>query len=303
MLWFPWGDAALRLIACHRCHAQYDLAGVVADSVRCRCGETLPNRALTPQDARILRCGSCGAQVQEQAQACSWCGSEIVRKGDLSLICPECFARNAQASRFCTACGVGFRPEPLCVDGHELPCPACDARMPPRQVAGVGLNECPRCNGLWVPGDHFDALVKRASEARQAAGPDAEAPRVSRGNPVTSELKYRKCPECQAFMQRRNYRRSSGVVLDVCHQHGTWLDADELEQIAGFILSGAPTSAVLEAEHESARTQAAAASAAAAAARIQSSHRRRHGALGGDDFGDLTSLGGGLVRLLTRLLS
>ena len=37
-------------------------------------------------------------------------------------------------------------------------------------------------------------------------------------------------------MQRRNYRKCSGIILDVCHSHGTWLDADELEQIAGFIV-------------------------------------------------------------------
>jgi hypothetical protein len=39
-------------------------------------------------------------------------------------------------------------------------------------------------------------------------------------------------------MQRRNFRRSSGVIIDRCFDHGTWLDADELEQITGFILSG-----------------------------------------------------------------
>ena len=39
-------------------------------------------------------------------------------------------------------------------------------------------------------------------------------------------------------MRRRNFRKSSGVIIDVCHEHGTWLDADEIEQIAGFILSG-----------------------------------------------------------------
>ena len=37
---------------------------------------------------------------------------------------------------------------------------------------------------------------------------------------------------------RRNFRKSSGVIIDVCHEHGTWLDANEIEQIAGFILSG-----------------------------------------------------------------
>jgi hypothetical protein len=40
------------------------------------------------------------------------------------------------------------------------------------------------------------------------------------------------------MMSRRNYRRTSGVIIDRCHDHGTWLDADELERIAGFILSG-----------------------------------------------------------------
>ena len=246
----------MRLIACGNCHAQYDVSGVIADTVTCRCGDTIENRDLTPVDAEIHRCGACGAQVEAVAESCGYCGSEIVREGELSLICPECFARNEDGSRFCTACGVAFRPEPLCVDGHELPCPACDATMPPGQVAGIGLNECPKCNGLWVPGESFDALVRRAIEARRNAEQgegDAPAPRRTGGNPLDSRVQYRKCPECQGFMQRRNYQRSSGVILDVCHTHGTWLDADELEQIAGFILSrGSPetsTSAIADIEH------------------------------------------------------
>ena len=39
-------------------------------------------------------------------------------------------------------------------------------------------------------------------------------------------------------MQRRNFQKTSGVIIDRCGEHGTWLEADELEQIAGFILSG-----------------------------------------------------------------
>jgi Zn-finger nucleic acid-binding protein len=49
-------------------------------------------------------------------------------------------------------------------------------------------------------------------------------------------------------MHRRNYRKCSGVILDRCAEHGTWLDADELEQIAGFILEkgGVPPEPNLE---------------------------------------------------------
>jgi hypothetical protein len=39
-------------------------------------------------------------------------------------------------------------------------------------------------------------------------------------------------------MQRKNFARRSGVIVDWCGKHGTWLDADELEDIASFILSG-----------------------------------------------------------------
>lgn len=280
----------MRLIACPNCHAQYDVSGVIAPSVRCRCGSELENRTLTAVDAEIHRCGACGAQTEADADRCSYCASSLVRPPDLSLICPECYARNADASRFCTACGIGFRPEPLQVDGTELPCPACDLLMPPSQVGGLGLNECPSCHGLWVPGEHFDRLVARATEARKSADGSAQ-PRIEGGNPASRSVRYRKCPECQTFMLRRNYRRSSGVILDVCREHGTWLDADELEEIAGFILSGGRTSEALEAEHRAASAQAMAL-AATRIARTTTLRAERP-----------DTLGGSLVRLITDILS
>jgi len=291
----------LRLIACPNCHAQYDVSNIIADSVTCRCGERLENKPLQAVDARIHRCGSCGAQIVPDTRLCAYCGSEIIQdEAQLSLICPECLARNAEISRFCTACGIAFDPEPIHVEGRELPCPACSALMPPRQVAGIGLNECGGCNGLWVPGENFDLLVSRAADARRARdteGAPAPAPRVKGANPAEQRVQYRKCPECDAFMQRRNYRKSSGVIIDVCRDHGTWLDADELERIAGFILSGGTPSAALESEHERARAEA---DAAVAFARLRG--QRERGAMGqisgtGGDFV------GGLVNILTRILS
>jgi Zn-finger nucleic acid-binding protein len=240
----------VQLVACGSCHTQYDVSGVAAKNFPCRCGATLENRPPAAVDAEIRRCGACGALVTADAERCAYCTAAIQRDDDriLSLICPECYARNAEDSRFCTACGVTFRPESVRIDGHELPCPVCTALMPPRQVGGVGINECGSCNGLWVPGDHFDLLVSRAIAARRNAPPEelvTLTPRVTGSNPAAQKVQYRKCPECDAFMQRRNFRKSSGVIVDVCGAHGTWLDADELEQIAGFILSGRQPAATL----------------------------------------------------------
>ena len=230
----------MRLIACRCCHTQFDAEQIAAARFACRCGATVENLPIEPKDAAVVRCGSCGAALEPEASSCSFCGSTVVRRPDpTGPVCPECFARTPAGSRFCTACGVAFRPEPLAVQARELPCPACSVPMTPRAVAGVTVDECTSCQGLWIPESRLEQLVERAREAREAGTgppPTLPAPRVRSANPAAQRVEYRRCPECDAQMQRRNFRRSSGIIVDACRRHGTWLDPDELEQIAGFVL-------------------------------------------------------------------
>lgn len=290
----------MRLIACETCHAQYDVSDVAAETIACRCGAVLANRPLAPVDAKIHRCAACGAAVGERAKSCDFCGASIVREGDprkLSLICPECCARNANDARFCTACGVGFHPEPIPSNAVELGCPVCDALMPAQSVAGISVNECTSCGGLWVPGEHFDRLVTRAIEQRKQRDPSAAleaAPRVKGANPVTQRVEYRRCPSCAAQMLRRNFRKSSGVILDVCVEHGSWLDADELEQITGFILSGGAPSPIFAESTPKARAEArATAEFARVRAQFEVQRQREDAPL---------SLGMGVLKLIKMLL-
>jgi Zn-finger nucleic acid-binding protein len=147
--------------------------------------------------------------------------------------------------------------------------------MPARQVGGVGVNECLSCHGLWAPGESFDLLVNRAIDARQQASPaelHALKPRVTGSNPARQGVQYRNCPECDRYMARRNYRKKSGVIIDTCSAHGVWLDADELEQIAGFILSGAAGERI---KPDSAEERAKQAAAAVSYARLEGEHASR----------------------------
>ena len=206
-------------------------------------------------------------EAKEGAEVCDYCRSGIVQAPQRgSLICPECMARNLDDARFCLACGIGFEPQPPPQNTPELRCPCCERWMTAREVAGLVVQECPKCHGLWAPEDGFDALVDRATTA--AAGRAGEgghtAPRVDGGNPAASRVEYRRCPTCDALMVRRNFRKRSGVIIDHCHEHGTWLDAHELERIAGFVLSGRASSAALS---ESAERDARASEEARAASR------------------------------------
>ena len=265
----------MRLVACRSCHAQYDAEQIAAVRFTCRCGATVENRPAEAHDAPVVRCGSCGAALASEVESCSFCGSTVVRRASSAgPVCPECFARTPEGSRFCTACGVAFRPEPLAVPARELPCPACSVPMAARAVGGVAIHQCGSCEGLWIPEGHLEPLVERAREARRAAapsGPPAPAPRWRGGNPAAQRIQYRRCPECDAQMQRRNFQRVSGVIVDVCRRHGSWLDADEIEQIAGFV-SGRPPDATWVGGREAIPRAPEATQADAAFARILAEH-------------------------------
>jgi Zn-finger nucleic acid-binding protein len=232
----------VKLVACPDCHTQFDVSEMAAEShFDCRCGRRLDAKPPVSTDALARRCSGCGAIAQNDAETCDYCGSGIVQVPDRgSLICPECYARNLDDARYCLGCGVAFDPQSPVSQMSELRCPCCACWMASREVGGIEIQECGKCFGLWAPEDRFDQLVDRAVAAARERGPDepVQAPRVDGGNPAQQSVEYRRCPECDALMVRRNFRKRSGVIVDRCHQHGTWLDAHELERIAGFVLSG-----------------------------------------------------------------
>jgi Zn-finger nucleic acid-binding protein len=49
---------------------------------------------------------------------------------------------------------------------------------------------------------------------------------------------YVPCPECRKLMNRQQLAGCSGIIVDWCKAHGTWLDRDELKQVVQFIQAG-----------------------------------------------------------------
>jgi Zn-finger nucleic acid-binding protein len=92
--------------------------------------------------------------------------------------------------------------------------------------------ECRSCDGAWVDSDTFDRICT-SSEARAAV--------LSRPVPPPAQarrIKYRPCVRCGKMMNRVNFGRLSGTVIDVCKGHGTFLDSGELHAIVTFIQGG-----------------------------------------------------------------
>jgi len=59
----------------------------------------------------------------------------------------------------------------------------------------------------------------------------------ARGKAPSSKM-YVKCPSCKTLMNRRQFAAGSGVIVDVCKQHGTFFDVGELPAIIDFVMQG-----------------------------------------------------------------
>ena len=236
----------MRIVACSSCHAQFDVSRFPYQRFHCRCGQLvdIPPERLVHVGTK--RGSSCGASIRPEAHSCEYCGAHMeMDERKLSLMCPECFARNTEGSHFCRGCGVEFKPERMDDEKQDLPCPRCQTSLRKRAVAGHPASECGTCSGLWVRTDYFESLVNKAVEAERS-DPLYRDPSLAQTRPTvqsaptvkSQDLVYLKCPECRQVMHRKNFGRVSGVIIDQCATHGSWLDADELEAIARFILQG-----------------------------------------------------------------
>jgi len=118
------------------------------------------------------------------------------------------------------------------------------------RVGDADLLECGKCEGTWVEAATFERIcASRESQAAvlhttsESAQPQATHLRQGYGGQAQTAarlppVRYRPCPRCGKMMNRVNFGKLSGAVVDVCKGHGTFLDRGELHQIVRFIQSG-----------------------------------------------------------------
>ncbi|HVT19208.1 MAG TPA: zf-TFIIB domain-containing protein [Thermoanaerobaculia bacterium] len=254
----------LHLVACTCCGRQFDVGERPAGSrFQCSCGGEVEVAAPAPHDAAVVHCSACGAPREGDEEACRYCGSSFtLHERDLDTICPGCMARVSGSARFCHHCGCPILVGQATAGATSLHCPACPGESLRSRRLGESLAaaECPRCGGLWLDNTVFEIVAARArqghlaelaaalpapgSEAVGAPVPRAPVPRVPQGpaaspaQPARAGGAYRPCAVCGALMNRRNYGRSSGVILDVCQKHGIWFGLDGLPRLLAWIHDG-----------------------------------------------------------------
>ena len=181
-------------------------------------------------EAETLNCPMCGASVASDAPQCRYCEARLA-----TVACPSCFAMMFLGSKHCARCGAAAAATQA-VTSEGKKCPRCKHDMQLKSLGQQDLLECPDCLGLWLDVPTFRKIC--ADREQHTAMLGAATVLSNLRKPSIEKVRYVPCPQCSELMNRANFARCSGVIIDVCKPHGIWFDRDELSRIIEFIKEG-----------------------------------------------------------------
>jgi Zn-finger nucleic acid-binding protein len=175
----------------------------------------------------MANCTNCGAPLNSKTTICRYC--QTVNDVDLR------------------------RPVIVAPSEHQenRSCPRCSCTLLTIDISGSGtfhIERCEQCLGIFFDSGELEGFLNTAKVSDTAT---TDYHRITalvnenfhRDYPVS----YIKCPVCQQCMNRVNYGRKSGVIINKCTTHGVWLDSGVLHHIVNWIKAGGPE---LEREHK-----------------------------------------------------
>ncbi len=180
-----------------------------------------------------LNCPMCGAAVSSDAAQCLFCSARLA-----TVSCPSCFGMMFLGSKHCPGCGAKAARAEDAAEAVKRSCPRCRADMASIRVGESSVRECARCSGLWVDVAAFEEICRDREQQSIVLGAAKPVPQTQTEFDGGKRVRYVPCPMCAQLMNRVNFARCSGIVVDVCKGHGTWFDRDELQQIVEFIRGG-----------------------------------------------------------------
>jgi len=166
---------------------------------------------------------------------------------DPSIACSKCSGSVPVGKNSCTYCGTKYdRDLTVLKYGKEQSkigrnCPDCKIELDSIDLE-IGykfiVERCKDCYGIFLDKLELEELLKLIYS--YPGEPD-----IIRLNELLhcpdrkrDIVKYRKCPCCKRMMARKNFGHRSGVIMDTCHQHCTWLDGGELYHLIKWSGSG-----------------------------------------------------------------
>jgi Zn-finger nucleic acid-binding protein len=112
----------------------------------------------------------------------------------------------------------------------QLDCPRCSKALKRTPLGCI----CDDCEGCWFGFDQFDKVLRLSDLQLESSEIEKTLQYDRKGVDLEHEVR---CPDCGLRMKRHVYMMDSGVVVDMCRDHGMWLDDGELTKIRKYLQS------------------------------------------------------------------
>ena len=170
---------------------------------------------------------------------------------DPTISCNQCGGSIPLAALECLFCGTKHDPDlsklkyETTTEKSGLQCSDCKVELESLDL-GVGdkfiVERCGECYGMFLEKLELEEILKWSDSYASEADTLRLAELLECPDRARGQFQYRHCPVCAKLMTRKNFGRRSGVILDTCHVHGTWLDAGELNQLMKWARAGGKNS-------------------------------------------------------------
>ena len=165
----------------------------------------------------MARCTSCSAPLPANTNRCNYCDTRS--DVDLHSKHPYTIAKSA-SRRICPNCDNALQTVRL------------------KMAEAITIERCHTCFGLFFDKGEIEPVLH--GSVSNVFGINVE--HIDNINKdryrKQQKIRYMKCPECQMLMNRVNFGRRSGVVIDQCIKHGIWLDSGELTHLLEWKKAG-----------------------------------------------------------------
>ena len=167
--------------------------------------------------------------------------------------CPHCKKKTSDRSAKCEHCGRGVRTAKTRDPLRPVHCPRCVISADIITVGDLELDLCPKCGGIWFDKGEIAALEKTITDIEISKDLKAALTSVAAVRPSAPPRLYLPCPVCNQPMLQKNYAEVSGLLVERCPEHGTWVTQDQAVKLIE-VLSEVGTDALLK-EAASFRTE------------------------------------------------
>lgn len=159
----------------------------------------------------------------------------------MSIVCLGCgypLEREAGEEGYLCVCPPPMAPPSSRARGfyrdlpQTTPCPRCQGAIASRELHDVSALECTSCLGLFLSADVVQRITSDEGRETRLAFPRRDRVEES------TRVRYIPCLVCQKPMNRTNFAKVSGVIVDVCKDDGVWFDAGEINAIIDFVEAG-----------------------------------------------------------------